>query len=447
MSFLQSLRDSVGAKIAAIGFIALLLLIPIGQVSSIVKERSDRREQAVNEITSKWGMSQDVVGPILVIPYHHSEQASDGTVRVVESLAYFLPEKFEVEGRIDPTVRSRGMFDAVLYTAELQMSAAFSAPDARKIGVDPSGLIVSRAAIVVRIPDPRGIRTVDADWNQSKATFESGTGIGSVFGAGIHLPVGASALNEGRLVLKVKLNGSGGITFAPVGKTNRVHLTSTWADPSFSGTVLPVERTVGASGFDARWDVSHFARNAPESWTGPVSVPETSRDHPAGQLAAAGFGTNLVVPADSYLKTERALKYAMLVIGMTFLAFFLFEIFFRLRIHPFQYLLLGAALVLFYTVFLAVSEHTGFSVGYLSAALCAVLLVTLYSIGVLKNGRRALYVGLLLSGVYTFLYFVMESQDYSLLMGAGMLVAGLGLVMYLTRKIDWYNIKLTEQTA
>jgi len=231
--------------------------------------------------------------------------------------------------------------------------------------------------------------------------------------------------------MSLTLNGSRSLRFAPAGVNNDIRLVSTWPDPSFQGAFLPVERKIGPEGFNAHWKVSYYGRSYPQQWTDRNPV------NSAG-IAPSLFGVDLVPALDSYRHVERSIKYGVLFIVLLFAAFFLFEILSGVRIHPFQYALVGIALCLFYLGLLALSEVASFNAAYWTGALVASLLISLYSSKVLHSAARACLVAAGLAGVYAFLFVILRLQDYSLLVGTAGLFLVLAIVMFITRNIDWY---------
>jgi inner membrane protein len=270
------------------------------------------------------------------------------------------------------------------------------------------------------------------NWNGQARAFAPGARH-PLLPAGVHAPLPPLSADAapGEFSLDLALNGSGVLAFTPVGRQTDVTLRSTWADPGFTGALLPSERKLGPEGFDAAWRVSYYAREYAQQWAGDTAAP--SRE----TLAGSAFGVGLVDVVDTYRIVERASKYGLLFIALLFTAFFLFEVLAALRLHVVHYTLVGAALVLFYLGLLSLSEFIPFASSYLAAALASTLLITLYSVSILRGGRRALVIAAALGGIYGFLYFVLQMQDQSLLAGTAALFAVLGLVMFATRKLDW----------
>ncbi len=282
--------------------------------------------------------------------------------------------------------------------------------------------------------DLRGTRgALAVRWNGATRPFEPGARH-DLLAAGVHAPLPAlDPAAPAEFDLALDLNGSGRLAFVPVGSQTEVRLRSPWTDPGFTGALLPAERTLTDAGFEALWQASYYGREYARQWTTDVASP--GRD----ALARSAFGVELVNLIDSYRIVERATKYGLLFFVLLFAAFFLFEILAALRLHVFHYILVGAALVLFYLALLSVSEFARFGAAYLAAAGASTLLISLYSVSILRSGARSLVVTGALGGIYGFLFFVLQMQDYSLLAGTAALFAVLGLVMYLTRKIDWHR--------
>jgi inner membrane protein len=215
---------------------------------------------------------------------------------------------------------------------------------------------------------------------------------------------------------------------------NEATLKSNWPDPGFRGAFLPAERSVRPDGFDAKWKVSYYGRDYPQSWTSRTGNERFTTQAVSNSL----FGAQFLSILDAYRYVERSIKYGVLFLVLVFTAFFLFEVTARQKIHPFQYLMVGAALCLFYLLLLSISEFIGFSWAYLVAAVASTLLITWYCRFFLGGGVRAFMIGTGLAGVYLFLYITLRQQDYALLMGAIALFVVLAIVMYVTRKVDWY---------
>ena len=443
-SFLE--RQAVIFKLAWVVFLVFVLLIPLNMISSVLRERMGRRNQAVAEITSSWGGEQTIVGPVLVIPYRYKfktwkEQTVDGKRERIEveetavANAFFLPAELTIAGSVTPSKLHRGIYEAVVYEGSLEISGQFPAPDLAALGIAEEDAQWENAAVTLAVSDLRGtgeMLTIKMD--DQASTFTPGCRLkGYASGITAPLPGVREKAADLDFQLTLELKGSRGISFAPVGQQNRVTLTSPWPDPSFRGAFLPAERNVSDNGFDASWAASWYGR----------SYPQQSTDHPADRALSAQaispslFGVNFIVLVDTYRMVERATKYGLLFIALIFTAFLLFEVLSRLRIHTIQYTLVGAALCLFYLALLSLSEFIPFACAYWTGVLASASLIVLYSLKALGSGKRTTIIAAALLIIYAYLYVVLQLQDYSLLLGTALLFAALGTVMYTTRNVDW----------
>jgi inner membrane protein len=442
-------KGSLTFKILFTGFLAMVLMIPLGMVDSVIRERLNRRNEAVNEVSSKWGHQQTIAGPVLVVPYRFSYTEEHDGKKITHTIiknACFLPESLRIKGRLSPEKRSRGLYEVILYSLkDLSISGTFTRPDPSRLNIAADAMLWERAYLALGIPDTRGIQKgIKLVWNGKEVSFLPGVKDAGVVASGIHAPVPGLRGNRAGSIdyaMNIDLRGSSTLNFSPMGKDTTVELDSSWPHPSFTGAYLPDRHRVGDDGFTAKWNVSYFGRNMPQEFIqGEIHNPgETPAPNPAG---ASSFGVRLYVPVDFYQKCERAVKYGFLFITLTFLAFFLFELFNKLTIHPLQYMMVGFAMSIFYLLFLALSEHLGFFLSYGAASLAVMALITGYCVKVLKTRKRAGYMFGLLFGLYSFLYVLLENEDYALLLGTLALFAILAAVMYLTRNVDWYRIRL-----
>jgi inner membrane protein len=441
-------RCSTLFKMVGVALLIALLLIPLGMIRSVLQERLERRNEAVADITSKWGRDQSLVGPVLVVPYRHpvkswrdkpTPHGGYERVEVTEMMlahACFLPAKLAVNGTVSPKYLRRGIYQAVVYTGALDIAAEFARPDFAGLRIDERNVLWDEAVVTFAIPDLRGVKeTLQLQWGDKSVALWPGCklkGFPTGVFAGINgLRDGAGAIPAR---LQLSLNGSGGVNFVPIGAQTTVRLSSSWPDPSFQGAFLPTDRKVTPAGFEATWQISYYGRDYAQQWTD--QDPTGGLD--ANAAASSWFGVNFLAGLDAYRNAERAIKYGILFLGLVFTAFFLFEILSGLRIHPFQYALVGGALCLFYLGLLSLSEFIPFGLSYLAAAAATTLLIWFYCAKVLRSGRRTLIVVGLLAGIYGFLYVALQLQDYSLLFGTAGLFAVLAGVIYLTRNIDWY---------
>jgi inner membrane protein len=445
-------RFALFLKIASICLTIALLHVPLLMTRGILDERQDYQFQATEEIAGIWGGRQLVTGPVLAVPYAYkapvvrSKVVNGRAVQVEEielvaAMAYFLPDTLGISGSVEPEVRHRGIYDAVVYSTKVKLAGSFQ-PDFAAAGIEADRIDWDKTRLFFGVSDLRGVRSVGPVTINGGAElpFDSADGVPATF-----LPLMAKIPNAAAgakldFVFEAALQGSERLSFAPVGRTTSVQLKSIWPDPSFLGASLPVKRTVGATGFDATWESAHFSRGFPQSWTSRLVENEAQ----SRKIEAAGFGVGFTQPVNGYSVVGRAQKYGVLFFVLVFAVFFLFEITARLRIHPLQYLLVGAALCLFFLGFLALSELWPTARAYAVAAAACTGMIALYAWSFLKTGLRTLVIGGGLGGTYAYLYFVIQSQDYALVAGTAALFAALAFVMFCTRRIDWYDLDLTR---
>ena len=444
MPFLK--KHAVTLKLAWVLVLVLVLLIPLAMIRSVLRERTGRRNQAVADITSSWGRDQHIVGPVLVIPYTYKvktwkEQTVNGKTESIEVIdtrvanAFFLPDELQIVGAVTPSKLHRGIYDAVVYKGTLEISGRFAPPAFAELGIEKDTVQWDKAVVTLAVSDLRGTGDIlTITMGEQTREFAPGCRL-SGYPAGLTARLPDLHQLDADLTFRMTLDikGSGGLRFAPVGRQNRVNLTSTWPDPSFQGAFLPAQRTITDQGFDASWEISWYGRSYPQEST------DRTGDHAlaAREIDPSLFGVDFLALVDTYRMVERSTKYGALFIALIFAAFFLFETLSQLRIHTIQYTLVGAALCLFYLAVLSLSEFLHFVCAYWTGALASALLVVLYSLKVLASGKRTAIIAAALLAIYTYLYVVLQLQDYALLFGTAALFLVLAIIMYTTRNLDW----------
>jgi len=441
-------RNTTIIKVLGVGALVLVLLIPLMMISGVLSDRLQRRNEAVADITSSWGQEQNVIGPVLGIPYTYRYKtvkevplgADKVERREVEETAtanaYFLPETLNIAGDVQTQTLHRGIYDAAVFRAQVTLTGKFAAPDFGALKIDTKDIQWKDAFVSFAVNDMRGTREgIMLDWGGDKRPLLPGSQVpGYTTGAtamlGTDHPIGSAV----DFSIAVDFNGSEGIFFAPFGVKNEATLKSNWPDPGFRGAFLPANRSVRPDGFDANWKVSYYGRDYPQQWSSRGGNERFN----VKSVGSSRFGAQFLSILDAYRYVERSIKYGVLFLVLVFTTFFLFEVTARQKIHPFQYLMVGAALCLFYLLLLSISEFIGFGWAYLIASVASTLLITWYCRFFLGGGVRTLMIGAGLAGVYTFLYITLRQQDYALLMGAIALFIVLAIVMYVTRKVDWY---------
>lgn len=426
------LRTSLLVKLLAIGFIVLILLIPQVMIQGIITERQSRQYSVVQEISQSWGGEQYVQGPVLSIPYKEWTEYENGKRSYTLRTMYFLPTELNIESKADHELRRRGIFDAVLFRSDVLLKGKFEALSFRELNVSPDNIQWEEARLSVGISSMTGIKNIiQLDWNGQQRRMEPGTANSELLASGVSAPVKVTETGEAyTFSIPMELNGTESLYFEPVGRITSASMQSSWPSPSFTGKTLPDKREIGPDGFSASWQVLDLNRNYPQQWK-----------NDAFSFGDSSFGVRLIRPVDEYLKNDRAAKYAILVIGLTFLIYFFFETLRKFNIHPFQYLLIGLALTVFYLLLLSLSEQIGFNAAYGTAAVATIGLISFYSASVLKARQLVIQLTMLLCAIYGFIFVVLQLEDYALLAGSIGIFIALAAVMYYSRKVDWYNLK------
>jgi inner membrane protein len=435
----QSIKSSVTLKILSIFILMLLLMIPMSYVRSLIGEREDLRQQAISEVSGKWANEQYVYGPVLTIPIQKSV-IRDDKVEIIREEAHILPSTLVIDGKVAPKNLHRGIYEVVVYDSQLTLSGRFNDLSAYFKELDDYELFPGEAFLTIHISDLRGIKEkVEVKWNEEVKEVAPGSAIPAIISSGITVKhVLDSVQADGHtFAFNLQLQGSQYLGFAPLGKETNVALTSDWQDPSFAGAFLPDDRTVNKEGFAAAWKILELNRNYPQFWIGNRNVAEIQK---------SSFGVDLLLPANDYQKSMRSAKYALLAISLTFLTFFLVEVFNKRKVHPFQYILIGLALVLFYTLLVSISEHANFDIAYLVSSIAIISIIAFYAGAILRNNKQTLALLIILCFTYTFVYVTLQVQDYALLIGSIGLTAILAFTMYITRKINWYDLSSVKKT-
>jgi inner membrane protein len=435
-SIVTAVRNSQMLRLCLIVALALVLLIPIAMIWGLVSERQSRNREATAEVSSKWGNTQTVIGPALILPYtaRWTETTPTGEVsRTGVRNAVFLPRLLQTTGRIDVESRSRGIFKVPVYGLAVSVEGEFAQPNLTELGIDPASVAWDRAHIAVGISDVRAIREQSTiTWNGRQTSFLPGVGGFTDGRAGIHALVTASPTDSSfKFSFPLAVNGSLAAYFVPFAESTSVQLTSNSPNPDFQGSWLPAERTITQNGFDATWRISYLGRNYAQSWVSGVDL------HKA--IEESRFGVELIEPIDRYRMAERSVKYAGLFILLTFAFVWLVEVMAGTRVHPIQYLMLGAALCVFYLLELSLSERLSFSLAYGIASLAILGLVAAYTLVIFKRGGRAVFVSSGVAALYGYLFVLLTNEDAALLYGSIGLFVILGGIMFVTRGVNWYS--------
>ncbi len=435
------LKSPLFWKITTLIGCIVLLSLPLMMVRELINERADYRSEVVDAIEQSTSGSQKLAGPLIAIPITETLTRMENQKEVNYQrnwVYYWLPESLAVTGKQTMESRRVGIYSGQVWHNALQIKASFD--PLRLAALRKTNIVLGQPRLVVSVGDARGIGAIHApEVNGNVLSVEPGLGI-SGDGAGIHMPMPALAEDNKPLEIafSLDLNGTGEFSLVPLGRNSELQLTSNWPHPGFLGSFLPTQREVSAAGYRAHWQSSWFANDMGSYFKDDMEIPWS-------RLPA--FSADVMSLADQYQLTDRATKYAILLIGLTFMAFFVFESLTRRPLHPMQYLLVGLSLVLFYLVLLALSEHIGFTAAWLAASLSGAVMNGIYLQAVLRGWRNSLlFVAalLLLDGV---MWFLLHSEDSALLLGTGVLALALSVLMFLTRRVDWYALSLPKGTV
>ncbi|MFQ2015047.1 MULTISPECIES: cell envelope integrity protein CreD [unclassified Aeromonas] len=424
-------------KIFLLLLLSLLLMVPVQSIMELNRERQAYRSQAIHSIMASSSGPQRLMGPIIVQPYTRSvtvEQEGKRFVRQEQIYRYLLPEQLDVQAIMEVTPRKLGIYQAQVYQTRLSLSgrlptAAQLQESAPLAGDDE--LVAGKPYLSLVLSDARGINSVpELQLGTQRIPFAPGARLGDAL-AGIHAPIDSLPQQDGTFHLELNLQGMNALDIVPLGKESTLQLAGNWPHPNFIGDFLPASRSLNQEGFNASWQTSWFATDMESRFNRAMN---------GGEGVLPTFSVSLVQPVDHYQLNERAAKYALLFIGLTFISFFMFELLKGLRVHPIQYALVGMGLAIFYLVLLALTEHLGFGWAYLVAALASVLLNGFYLSHVLGGPKQGIGFAALLGLVYATLYSLLQAEEIALLLGALLLFATLALIMLLTRKLDWYQV-------
>jgi inner membrane protein len=451
-------------KILMLIALVLLLLIPLAMIRGMIYERNRTADSAEAEIMEAWGSQLMEAGPVLMVPGVRTNQIRTRTERDGEKIEevkypftlFIMPQKLNIKAVFTTEIRRRGIFSVPLFSGGLALSGTFD-PAGALASLSPNEeLSFAQAELIIVLSSQKGIRKIEkALWNNQELFFQPGNrGLNiiqrdSIYkdmmyredkyrmtrdsgsgGSGIYAAVPDFSGNEAEFDITIAIQGGQLARFMPVGQDTHVDIAADWASPSFQGSFLPGGSTITDSGFDAVWDISYLSRDIPLFWK--------TEDNDYRDYSASMFGVNFFRAIDTYSLNTRAVKYAILFLIVPFLTLFLLEKYTKKRIHPVPYLLAGIANVIFYLLLLSFSEQMQFYRAYLLAALGVTAMMTLYSRSLLPSWNKSWYMGLVTTISYVLLYAVLNAESYALLIGSIGAFMVVALVMYITRKLEWY---------
>ena len=418
-----SFFQTTTAKMIMVGILTLVLIIPLALVQELIVERSQRQKEVITETTAKWGNSVYFYGPILKVPYKDPMSGAN-------NYAYFFPEtlnnKTEVS-MVKPLERS--IYKSNVFTTKMQFEGKYLNPNFASKGIPAENIYWNRAKILIRTTNLKSLKDeVKMKIGNQNLAFESvaNSTNDSIESLETNYFDYKTLENNTKFNFTISFNGSKQVKMVPIGKTTDAKVTSNWNSPNFNGNFSPISREITDNGFEANWKILNFNRPFAQNYF--EVLPE---------LGKYAFAVDFITPVDEYQQNERASKYGFLVIGLTFLIFFLIQSISKINIHIFQYSMIGIALIMFYTLLISITEHSTFSFAYLIAGASVIIMISLYSISILKDKKFPMFIGAALSVLYTFIYVIIQLEDYALLVGSIGLFLILAAVMYFSRKIEW----------
>jgi inner membrane protein len=426
----SSHSNKIWVKGIITGALILVMLIPTVFVSNLVEERQQRQQEVKNEVSSKWAGQQNITFPYLFIPYANTIALANGKTEIEKKSFLILPENLNVSGSVTTEQRKRSIYSVLLYNSSLAAKGNFNIQIPED--VDSSTINWKDARICLGVSDFKGIQQkITAKINNLNYDFSAGIPTNEIDSTGLSSPIILSADNINKNIsfeLPLKIKGSDELHFFPLAGNSQFNLSSNWNSPSFDGNTLPNERDLNNHGFEASWNFNKANL--------PFNTVLKNFNFKKDDYA---FGVSLLQPTDQYAKTLRCVKYAILFIGLSFSLFFIVEIMQNKPFHPVQYVLVGLALIVFYTLLLSISEFLLFDIAYLIASFATVGLITLYAKSHFKSWKVASVFAGVISGIYGFIFVLIRLEDTALLVGSIGLFVILALAMYASRKINWYG--------
>lgn len=418
-------------KSLLIGALTLLMLIPASFIQDLVRERQSRQEEVIREVCSSWALSQTITGPIVMIPYLSQEIRPDKSVVNVKKFAFLMPDKLNTDSKVSTETRHRSIFDVSLYRSTVELSGTFAPIDLAAAGIPASSIYENEIRLLTGISDVRGLEEeVVVDLNEVRTSLDASLPVNELVNSGLSKILHWDRSQPLNFRMHLQLRGSADLNFVPIAKSNQLEMLANWKHPSFSGKFLPsTHEPASDSSVRAHWNVLQVSSGIPTLIT-------DQNIH----LEDASMGVRFLQPADGYGKTQRSAKYALLFIALTFAVFFFMEVLRKKQIHPLQYLLVGLALCVFYTLLLSFTEYCGFNLSYAVAASATVLLVGCYIWSIFGSARIGASFTTALGILYTYIFVLIQLEDWALLFGSIGLFLLLAIIMFFSRKIDWYAV-------
>ena len=419
-------------KIGFIMLLILLLFIPNSLLQNLIWERQGLARETKDKIAETWGGNQQVHGPVLSIPYYHVNTFDDGTKTRTDGWYHLLPDEMNIDAKLDPEIKKLGIYEAIVYESDMKVSGNFNMKNLEKIHNEKNTIEYEKAILSASVKDMNGISSALAgNWDTTTFEFEKGTPIRNIFHkGGFHHAISLDMTQETHSFdFDIKLKGTENMSFTPTAASTTININSEWPSPSFIGR--SPNSDISEAGFNAQWNLNEHNRPFAGQWVNDnVNI-----------INQKSFGVNLIHGVDHYQKNMRSAKYATLIIALTFMVFFFFEVMYKNKIHAIQYSLVGLALSLFYYLLLSFSEHISFTNSYLIAAIGTIGLITLYSITLVTKKKTVGILFVILAALYSYIFVLLQLEDFALIAGSIGLFIILSIVMFLSRNMNWYQLQ------
>ena len=429
-------QNSILIKSAIIAAIIMTLLIPSSWIQDLTTDREGYQQQQMKDVSSKWSGTQLIQGPVLIIPYKRQVSTTNNnttTTRDVIETLYVLPQSIKIKAGVKTELFESGIYDAIVYNSTVSLQGAFEKPNLSELGIDPGNLLYDKARLVFSLSDLKGLKNNPVVKIQNQEyTPEPSVDDKIPFDKGLQVSFPLQKDQGFTFSYQLDLKGSNELNFLHIGKTTDVEVTSDWSHPGFNGRYLPDSRSVNAKGFGAKWHMLYYNRPFPQQWVNDHNLLGTNNVQ-----QQAIFGVKLQLPIDQYRKVLRTTKYSSLIILLTFISLFLTELIKKQNIHLFNYVLIGAAMVVYYTLLLSFSEQIGYNLAYLLSSASTILLIAIFTASLLKNKNIAALFTFILSLFYGFIFIIIQLEELSLLFGSVALFIIIATLMYFSRKINW----------
>lgn len=449
-SYTKTLRGRLRPLFIAL--LALMFLIPLSMVEDVVRDRTHYRDQSISSIATSWADKQTLTGPVLIMPYTVMEKSENFdseknkivvTQNKVTRKQVAIPATLNIDTSLKSEERKRGLYKIPVYVASISLQGQFNGIKEALAAIASENGTLEEPFISLAVSDIRGIGgTPVIVLNDKTHTPAPGSRMGELK-EGVHVPLDdlASAGDALNFAITFDLKGMNEFHVMPVGGTVTMKMTSDWPHPSFNGRFLPDDRQIGKDGFTAQWKTGLLATNILDAVTDCVRLNRCT------ELMQKSSGVGLFQPVDIYKQSNRAVKYGLLFVALTFVLFYITETLKGLHVSLPQFLLVGGALAVFFLLLVSLAEHIGFALAYLAAASATVALLAYYVSYVLKGRKLGLQTGLVLAILYAVLYVILLSEDYALLMGSLLLFLLIAGIMVVTRNVDWENLGPGQGTA